>query len=441
MIIEFSIQNFKGIKDKVTLTFEPENSKRLEDFYLISPMPGVKLLKLGVIYGANGSGKTTILQALVLLRSMILHPVVQKTEKLEFEPFLFDEVTQQAPTTFSLKFVSNGRKYLYEIAVSRDAVLQEKLIHYNPNKALVFERATNADRQLSTIKFGSKIKIKKAEANTLITNTLWNNLVLSTFLRTNVDSVEMREATEWFIDVLNGWIQPGTNLFYDVNDYISENVHSRLNVLQFLKKADLGIVDIFVEKKVQQVDENVKQLANLLSRQLAATVRNTGIFDADTIEQIEVLFEHAIKKDNKVKKYKLPYDQESQGTKRYFQFSGVLSKMLELPQVYLIDELESSLHPDLIKHFLLLFLVNVTKSQLLVTTHHRELLMERDMLREDAIWFTERKNEGGIELYELSDFDSSVVRDTLSVFNAYKSGKLGAVPALSDYYIHNHHEK
>ncbi len=109
--------------------------------------------------------------------------------------------------------------------------------------------------------------------------------------------------------------------------------------------------------------------------------------------------------------------------------------MLTSSQVVIIDELESSLHPDLVKHFLLLFLVNSKSSQLIATTHYRELLMERDMLRDDVIWFTEKKPDGGVELFALSDFDSSVVRDTSSVFNAYKSGKLGAVPFLSDYYI------
>ena len=109
--------------------------------------------------------------------------------------------------------------------------------------------------------------------------------------------------------------------------------------------------------------------------------------------------------------------------------------MLESAVVFTIDELEASLHPDLLKHFLLLFLVNVKKSQLIATTHYRELLMEKDMLREDVIWFTEKKKTGGIDLYALSDFDSSVIRDTSSIFNAYKSGKLGAAPAVSDYYI------
>ena len=107
-----------------------------------------------------------------------------------------------------------------------------------------------------------------------------------------------------------------------------------------------------------------------------------------------------------------------------------------------IDELESSLHPDLFNHFLLTYLVNGKKnSQLIATTHNREILNNRDLFRDDAIWFTDKNEDSATELYSLADFDSSVVRDTSNVLNAYKSGKLGGVPNLGDYYIDMGDEK
>lgn len=109
--------------------------------------------------------------------------------------------------------------------------------------------------------------------------------------------------------------------------------------------------------------------------------------------------------------------------------------MINSNLVFSIDELESSLHPDLLKHFLLVFLVNSKESQVIATTHHRELLMNRDILRDDAIWFTEKQENGSVDLYSLADFDSTVVRETTSIYNAYKTGKLGAKPELGDYYL------
>jgi len=109
--------------------------------------------------------------------------------------------------------------------------------------------------------------------------------------------------------------------------------------------------------------------------------------------------------------------------------------MMSEDYIFPIDELESSLHPDLLKQFLLSFLANSKNSQIITTTHHRELLLEKDILRNDAIWFTERSDEGCTDLYSLDDFDSKTIRSGNSIFNFYKSGKLGATPNLGDYYI------
>src|SRR5688572_2406375 len=119
MIISFSIKNFRSVKDKVTLSFEPESSKDLESYYITEPIPGLKLLKLGLIYGPNGSGKTTILKGLDFLRSLIINPPLQKQELLEFSPFLFDEQTPTKESGFELTFVHNKTKYHYEITFTK----------------------------------------------------------------------------------------------------------------------------------------------------------------------------------------------------------------------------------------------------------------------------------------------------------------------------------
>ena len=100
-----------------------------------------------------------------------------------------------------------------------------------------------------------------------------------------------------------------------------------------------------------------------------------------------------------------------------------------------IDELEASLHPDLYIHFLLSFITNSKNSQLIATTHNREILNNKDIFRNDSIWFADKKESCSTELYSLSDFDSSVIRDTSNILNAYKYGKLGGIPNLGDYFI------
>ena len=100
MIINFSVQNFGSIKDKQILSFEADKSDHLENYYII-PINGLRLLKLGLIYGANASGKTTILKALQFLRNIVLEPETKKTEEFDFKPFLFDSVSQKQNSILS----------------------------------------------------------------------------------------------------------------------------------------------------------------------------------------------------------------------------------------------------------------------------------------------------------------------------------------------------
>lgn len=433
MIISFSIKNFRSIKDKVTLSFEPDNSTTLENYYLIEPIPGLKLLKLGLIYGANGSGKTTILHGLDFLRNLVLMPSLKKNDTLAFNPFLFDQNTPGATSSFELQFVHNKTRYKYEVELTREAIISENLYFYSPKKALVYERKTDTQKQLSSIRFGTKIKIKKSLESALEANTLWNTTVLSGFLKTNIDADDLKNVTDWFIDVLKSVITPKTNLGSYITYRLEERKINKQNMLQLLKKADFNISDVSIEKKIRPINPNTRELIQLVNKQVNPDAAELD--GLDSLESPELYFHHTVKTAGNISSYQLSYDDESEGTKRYFQYIGLLDQMLNSEIVIPIDELESSLHPDLLKHFLLLFLVNVKATQLLATTHYRELLIERDILRTDAIWFTEKKEDGSTDLYSLSDFDSSVVRDTTSIYNAYKSGKLGAVPDLSDYYL------
>ncbi len=412
MILNFSVENFYSVNDEVTLSFEATKSKELEKYYLIDDQNGRRILKLGVIYGANASGKTTILKALSFLRSMVLEPFVSKVDKFKYDPFLFVKDTKKRNSRFSIEFIQNQTRYLYHLEFNVDAVVNESLHFFNPNKALIFKRITDLNRQLAGIEFGSKIKVSKESKIALKGNTLWNNTVLAGYLKTNFESKELQEVISWFKDTFKSVIFPHSNLVVDISAMIEKGVLTSEEVVDVLNKADLDISDIVIEKNG---DYKEVMYGGKVTR-----------FGAR-----KILFRHSIRGEE----YFLNYDNESEGTKRYYQLSGLLMLLLKNSWVVAVDELETSLHPDLIKHFLMTFLVNSKKSQLIVTTHHRELLMEKDILRNDVIWFTEKKDDGSTDLFSLSDFDSSVIRNTSSVYNAYKIGKLGAAPNLTDYYV------
>lgn len=395
MIINFSIQNFGSIKEKQTLSFEATKTNHLEDAYVIN-VGGERILKLALVYGPNASGKTTLLKALDFLRNIVLFPNDKKTDELDFEPFLFNPNTPGNTTILTIEFYQEGVKYYYEVEFIKKAVVNEELYFYNPKKANLYKRTTDLSNQFTDITFGSKIKIDKASKSALEANTLWNNTVLGGYLKTNIDFKELKHVVDWFEVHLSHMVVPKTNLERYVTRNIMEGKIDRSDVIEVLKKADFNISDIVIH-------ETEKHL----------------------------MLEHTV---NNIR-YPLEFKSESEGTKRYYGYAGLLTEVLRNSVILPVDELESSLHPDLYEHFLLTFLLNSKDSQIIATTHYREILNNKDVFRKDAIWFTEKNENSATELYSLADFDSSVIRDSTNVLNAYKSGKLGATPNPDDTYI------
>jgi len=432
MIVNFSVQNFGSIKDKQTLSFEADKSKHLEDYYVINAN-GLRLLKLGLIYGANASGKTTILKSLDFLRTLVLNPKSKKTETLNFEPFRFDEKTPLQNTIFEIDFLQNNVRYLYQVELNKNAIVCEELYSYNLKKYNVFSRTTNFENQTTKIKFGNKTKIDKITEQQFENITLWNNTVLGGFLKINFFMKELKDVTDWFISYLNQIIEPNTELEKMTSSRIEKTEISKKTVLEILQKADFNISNIIFKEEIIDMPNGLIDFIDNTKkyRPNDEKDRNYRVISDKKLSTINLEFEHSVNN----KQYNLSFEQESQGTKRYYGIAGLLALLITNSTVYSIDELESSLHPDLFIHFLLSFLINSKKSQIIATTHNREILDNRDIFRNDAIWITNKTEESATELYSISDFDTSVIRDTSNIYNAYKFGKLGGVPNLSDYYI------
>lgn len=429
MIINFTVQNFGSIKGKQTLSFEADKSTHLEDTYIIQSGKH-RILKLALIYGANASGKTTILKALDFLRDMVTLPLRQKNEELDFTPFLFDADTPNQNSFFAIEFLQNEVKYLYEVEFSQKAIVSEALYSYNNSrKANVFKRTTDLEKQLTKISFGSKVSVDTISQKTLTANTLWNNTVLGGFLKTNIECKELQEVVDWFRTYLKPLIYTKTQLEGFVTSKIDDKEIAKSDILSILKKADLNISDIVIKEEENKLPNgflDFLKTQNDIPEEKIIELERKG-----KITAIETEFEHTV---NGIQYY-LPLELESEGTKRYYSFAGLLALLIKTSTAFSIDELETSLHPDLYMHFLLSFLLNAKNSQLIATTHNRELLNDKDLFRNDAIWFTNKGEDCATELYSLADFDTSVIRDTTNILNAYKSGKLSGTPNLGDTYI------
>lgn len=440
MIINFSIKNFGCIKSQQTLSFEAEKTEHLENFY-ITKVGKYRLLKLALIYGANASGKSTILKALDLIRTLVLKPLEKKTDELNFEPFLFDANTPKENTTFSIEFLQNNIKYYYEVEFNNKAIVREILNAYDPHKYNVYTRTTNLKHQVSEIIFSKKIKIGKPELKALEFNTLWNNTVLGGYLKTNIENHELKEVSDWFKHYLYPIILSKTNLHSYIISLINNKRIKKEDIVTILKKADLNISDIIIKKQETELKEFgdiFMETVNILPELFTLYELSHATKGVEVLKKLETITtSNELKLVHSVngKKYDLSFNLESEGTKRYFGLAGLLNILIKNSAVIPIDELESSLHPDLYQHFLLTFLANAQQSQIIATTHNREILGDKDLIRDDAIWITDKSEDNSTELYSLADFHSSVIRDTTNRLNVYKSGKLGGIPNVSDYYL------
>jgi len=377
-------------------------------------------LKLALIYGANASGKTTVLKALDFLRDLVVNPKEKKTDILNFSPYLFDANTPEQPTQLSIEFVHEEVCYQYEVAFTHQAIISEALYIDTFERVLIYSRTTDIEEQLTKISLGDKITLKKSALQVLELNTLWNNTALGGFLKTNINLEEFRRVVDWFNSYLKSIIAPQTQLDNYITSKIDEKKIAKEEVLNILKKADFNISDIVIERRKEPISE---EYISLLRERIGEIANHIS-----GIEHVSLFLEHTI--DNI--SYHLPINAESEGTKRFYGFAGLLALLIKTPTIFPIDELESSLHPDLYTHFLLSFLQNAQHSQLIATTHNRELLGDTDIFRNDVIWFTNKGEDCATELYSLADFDTSAIKNIL---NAYKIGKFSGVPRLSDTFI------
>lgn len=430
MLVDFSITNFGPIKDTVTLSFEPvDDSSYSAEFLIETPIEGLKLLKLGLIYGANASGKSTVLEALDFLRSLVLNPLERKNEELPYNPFLFVPDDTLDKSELDIHFITTkGKRYHYHVAFTRKCILEEVLYVRDPGERIVYHRTTDEDQMTVHIVAGNFYKSYRTDFRALETSTLWNNTVLGGSLKVSVSIPAISDVVRWFDDYLYPLVSPSTNLFGYVSHLIEDKKIRKENIMKLLRRADFMIDSVNIEH-VSLDKESMEKFVNILHHQ------RPNLSDEEIRKKAEpryVTFTHHYKGGQAV----LNYGMESLGTQRFYQFCGILDLLLRKPCMFFIDEIETSLHPDLLEYFIFVFLLNSKHSQMLATTHYREFLINKEHVRPDTIWFTSKDVEGKVDLYSLADFEKGLFKDVKNpYYNLYKIGKLGAVPHLGDYYF------
>lgn len=428
MILEFKIKNYLSFKDEVTFSFEATADKNLEEYYVTEVVPGVRILKLGIVYGANASGKSNLISAFDFLSFFVGKIRKDKNDETGFVPFMFGD-TKREPGKFELTFYVESRKYVYLVVLDEQVVIEESLYFYpGTQPALVFHRFFDKTNELSLIEYGSKVKISKVVKDEIQLKTLKNISFFAASQQVNYAIPEViREVKNWFDKYSLSSIEPNDRLMEYTSQKIKEDVRTKAFVMNFLKRAEFNISDVLFKKEFQKVSEDFLKMVETSpfpEEEKVRIIKEKG-FVREMTE-----FEHTIVSEGVAQKFTLPEELQSSGTMRYYGLSVPFYEMLQNNAFLAIDEIESSMHSLLVNHLIREFLMNGKASkyaQLLVTTHNISLLNEKDLLRKDAVWFTNKQENGATELYSMADFD---IRKELSYYNAYKIGKFGAIPNL-----------
>ncbi|MCB9292557.1 MAG: ATP-binding protein [Lewinellaceae bacterium] len=421
MIHEFRVSNFLSFKEEQILSFEATSDKTFEGFFCVRKRANLRLLKLGMIYGANASGKSNLLKAIDYLRQLAIKRPADKTTPIDLPQFAFDPAYQEKPTTFYLSFFIGHTRFIYSLSLNKDVILEERLAFYpGTQPAVAFERVYDEKEDKAHIDFGDKLGLGARERLILEGAVFRNSTVLAAYNNANVSSSILSNVSKWFKSKLHGTIQSYSGLLLRTNALIEKDQPFKASILEAMRKADFNISDV-------QIRENKGLSGQMVFPTTIAFDYLDEKIDRLLNQSKEAVFIHETK-DGHVE---LPMQAQSEGTKRFYGLASLLYSLKQQNAVIAIDELESSLHFELVNHFLRTFLANTTEAQLIFTTHNIQILAE-DFLRRDVIWFTEKQEDGSTELFAYADVK---LHKNISPFNAYKIGKLGAKPELGEIYM------
>lgn len=415
MLVQFTVENFLSIRDKVYLSLEP--SKDSEHPENLITKGDYKAVNSVAIYGANASGKSSLFKAITVALIMIRNSNnVQVTDKLPMTPFKFDFESRNKPTSFEFTFIAkDGRKYIYGFSATTEKVVEEYLYCYNTSKpTLLFDLNENEKP-----KFNRAYKVKLEAAYQM--NTA-NKLFLATATTWNVECT--KSPFEWLaesIDTFTDVMELGGVAFEKYR--IDENRKYIEFTKNLLKQADINISSI-------EVDAKEVVCGPALPFQIVVQGKIIPPNEGKHYD-VEITTGHTVVDENGEKtEFSLTLQEESIGTQLLFFYGPLLKDAFEKGKTIVLDEIDKSMHPSLVKFIMNLFRdpdVNKNGAQLIVTTHETGIL-SLDMFRRDQIYFTEKDSKSGVtNLYSLDEFS---VRKTENIEKGYLMGRYGAIPFL-----------
>ncbi len=451
MLIRFVVENFFSFDGQKEFNAIP-NTRLKTLCHHKYDINGFDILKTSSIYGANGSGKSNLVKSLKILQSLVTDEEIPfRTKDLQFK---FNSNNDKRKQMFVIEFIQKKTAFYYAIELSGNIISTEELYLSGLGKKgdkLIFERKTNHDK-ITSIKFledfenDDKSQLLKA---ILLEEFVKPNEPILKILskRKNEFLKNVKIAYQWFDKTLQ-IITPDSKpqaLALQINRDDAFKKYAEATMCSF----NIGITSLIPEKKdikeffgendPGELKELIKQVDNSPNGMIGLrTERGNEIMlvkeDNDDIVVYALKIGHTGKKGRSAL---FDLEEESDGTVRLLDFIPAFQDLVTKARVFIIDEIERSIHPLLIKELVTKFsLDEKTKGQLIFTTHESNLL-DQKIFRQDEIWFAEKDNNGSTDLYSLSDFKE---HKTIDIRKGYLNGRYGSIPFLANLKDLNWHD-
>ena len=444
MLLRFGVGNHLSIRDYQELLLSA--SRRIKREGLTMPVPTLQedVVPLAAIYGPNAAGKSNLIDALDEIRRAIIssHKDLDATDPIPRDPFRLDDESRTNPTQFDCTFTVGGsnddefeKVYEYGFEFSEKEFEREWLYQtvrkQRQSTQLLFERKTENDQV--QVNFGSELR---GENRLIERITRPNSLFLSAAAQNNhpkLTDIYRYFAKHWRV-ILHEDAMEEAAVIQRLLDY----PHMK-QLLQLVQQADVGITDI----DLQEVQPNQYQLD--FAQNVVGAMSEIIRPEIDT----EAIGQRVFDKLRHTKRLRLAhsaskgtmafdYDLESKGTRTLISLLIPALEALSTGSLLVVDELDTSLHPDLAKAFVSLFnreSSNPHGAQLIFSTHDVTLLGSGS-IQHDEIWMTDKDRDGVSRFTPLTEFR---LRSRDDIEKAYRAGRLGAVPSGDDFYLEFSH--
>ncbi len=440
MLIRFIVKNLFSFKELTEFNMLPGRFSRMP--YHIYKLDDISLLKLNAMYGANGAGKSNLIKALALLCQFV------ETGKLPIEllieTFKFDRESRQKDVYLGVEFIKDEVPYYYGITINQGIIVEEELLLSGVGKKedyILFSRTDKLNNKALELKFCKEV-MEDNEASVfpffLKNEMLERNTPVLFHMASRKNKVfdPFKKALQWFthdlVPVMPDARPSGLTIHLEEDEsfykFASEVMQSFNTGIKSIKVDTIPIEEFF--------GEDDKQQAERITAELKA---NPDKPRSLLTEHEEILF---VLRQNKVVAKRLYFlhntdggiikfsaEEESDGTRRLLDYLPAFYAAIKSKRVYLIDEIERSIHPLLIKELINKFSHDeLTHGQLIFSTHESNLL-DQDVFRPDEIWFAEKNKEGATEIYALSEFKE---HHTIDIRKGYLNGRYGGIPFLGN---------